>query len=133
MANIVTTPFLNQPTDLTPIPRLGTSMMLVGIDVYNAMLYTLLITIPGTRPFFPNYGVGVSTWIFAPLDLAQLSIYNYEIRQQIAQWIPQLNVTTLKIEYLSSQNGIQIDIVYTVAQSGLLSQGSFSNIILSVK
>lgn len=124
--------FLNQPTDLTPIPSLGRSILLSGLDVYNGMLYTLLITVPGTRPFFPNYGIGVPSWLFAPLDMHSRSSYGHIIRQQIAQWIPQITVTQVLLAYDTEQNAMQIDIGYVANVQGLAVRGGFSNVILQV-
>jgi len=133
MAQQQTISFLNQPTDLTPIPSLGRSVLLAGLDVYNGMLYTLLITIPGTRPFFPNYGIGVPSWLFAPLDMSSRASYTHIIRQQISMWIPQITPTQILLTYLPAQNAMQVDIAYTANVQGLIAQGGFSNIIVQMR
>lgn len=124
---------LNQPTDVTPIPSLGRAVLLAGLDVYNGMLYTLLITVPGTRPFFPDYGIGVPTWLFAPLDMSSRASYAHTIRQQVTKWIPQISITQLIIDYSPQQNGMVININYIATVQGLTVQGGFSNVIVQVR
>jgi len=123
---------LNQPTDLTPIPSLGRGILLAGLDVYNAMLYTLLITVPGTRPFFPSYGIGVSTWLFAPLNYHSFSNYEQNIISQVAQWIPQMTLSNININFNTDTQAMEIDISYVVNIQGLVLLGGFSNVFVKV-
>mgnify|MGYP000390848916 FL=1 len=126
------TSLLNQPTDLTPIPSLGRGILLAGLDVYNAMLYTLLITVPGTRPFFPSYGIGVSGWLFAPLNYHSFSNYEQTIISQVAQWIPQITLSNVIINFNTSTQAMEIDISYVVNIQGLVLYGNFSNVFVKV-
>lgn len=119
------TSLLNQPTDLTPIPSLGRGILLAGLDVYNAMLYTLLITVPGTRPFFPSYGVGVSEWLFAPLNYHSFSNYEQTIISQAAQWIPQITLSNVVINFNTNTQLMEIEITYVVNIQGIVQLNNF--------
>ena len=133
MAQIQSTQYLNQPSDLSPIPAIGAGTLLYGLDVYNGMLYTLLMTTQGTRPFFPEYGIGVPSWLFVPLDIHSRADYSHIIRTQIARWIPQITVKFVQLAYDPIINALTVDISYNITINGLVSGGRFSNIVLQAQ
>ncbi len=77
-------------------------------------LKMIILTEPGERIMFPNFGVGVRKFLFnqAPEDLGDL---NGRIRRQVRRFAPYVNILDLSIE--AQDNSMSIILKYEVPKT----------------
>lgn len=61
-------------------------------------LIHLLLTRKGSRYFMPNFGTRLYEYIFEPLDSPTFDQIETEIKESVETYIPNLTVTSVKIE-----------------------------------
>lgn len=63
----------------------------------RANLVHLLLTRKGSRYFLPDFGTRLYEFIFEPNDAVTYSSIEEDIRETVARYIPNLEITTIKI------------------------------------
>ena len=87
-----------------------------GWDVVLKQLFTVLVTVPGTRQWNPEFGCHLTDRIF-DIDINENDFSN-EIQNAISKWIPyvKINKVSVSIQKLEQRSGnsanINIDINY---------------------
>jgi phage baseplate assembly protein W len=61
-------------------------------------LIHLLLTRKGTRYYLPNFGTRLYEYIFEPLDGPTFSDLEAEIRESVAEFIPNITITNVSIK-----------------------------------
>ena len=80
----------------------------------------LVLTNPGERVLDPNYGVGMSTFLFEGFRVGVYDAISDKIRQQTARYMPAVRI--IKIDFNDSNpdsNTLGVRIIYSVPQIGL--------------
>jgi phage baseplate assembly protein W len=67
-------------------------------DEVRGNLIHLLLTRKGSRYYLPDFGTRLYEYIFEPLDGPTFSDIESEIRQSVAQYIPNLLITNVEIK-----------------------------------
>lgn len=114
-----------QITDVNPIPQDASNILLNGADCFNADIYALLYTIPGTRPGFPDYGIGVIQWLGATFDEAGVQYYQQIIRNELVKWIPNIVVNYVEVVFDYNTQVLNIVINYTITVNGITFPNKF--------
>ena len=93
-------------------------------DNIKQNLKMLVLTNPGERVMDPNFGVGVSRYLFEMIE--DNSIYadiDSRIREQVSLYLPYVNIQ--RVEFLSeirNRNKINLKITYSVPRISLNDQ-----------
>lgn len=97
--------FISNPTtgDVRPVAN--------EVSVKYALL-NLLRSHPGSKPFYPEYGVNVEKYLFELADPTTESMMNEEIARCIKQYEPRVDL--IAIESSMEDYGINIKIEYYV-------------------
>ena len=87
-----------------------------GWDVVLKQLFTVLVTVPGTRQWNPEFGCHLTDRLF-DIDINE-SDFSNEIRNALTKWIPYIKVNnvSVSINKMNERSGnyalINIDISY---------------------
>ena len=82
-------------------------------------LIHLLLTRKGSRYFLPDFGTRLMEFIFDPLDGPTFSAIEAEIRDTVAKYIPNLQITTITVTDAQQEESSQ-----TVTTAGnVINQG----------
>jgi len=71
-------------------------------EIRNNLIH-LLLTRKGTRYFLPNFGTRLYEYLFEPLDGPTFSEIEFEIRESVEEYIP--NITITKIDIKAASDG----------------------------
>jgi phage baseplate assembly protein W len=95
-------------------------------DVIKQNLKMLVLTNPGERIMIPNFGVGISKYIFENKTSSTYAGIESNIRSQVNIYMPFLNIQKVLISDLISnlandyyENALQISIYYIVPTAGI--------------
>jgi phage baseplate assembly protein W len=86
-------------------------------DEIKTDLIHLLLTRKGSRYFLPNFGTRLYEYIFEPLDGPTFNEIESEIKDAVSTYIPNLLVTSVKVEPIISPDG-QSDFTTTFPETG---------------
>jgi len=67
-------------------------------DEIRSSLLHLILTRKGTRYYLPNFGTRLYEYIFEPMDGPTFSDLETEIRESVAEYIPNITVTNISIK-----------------------------------
>jgi phage baseplate assembly protein W len=93
-------PFLTASGQIMPVQ---TDERLVKND-----LLQLLLTVPGERPFRPNFGSPVKQALFEPADALSTSNLRNGIARAVTLNEPRVTLTEIRVNILSDINKLQI-------------------------
>ena len=112
----------NLDLDININRAVGVSLPFNGTAVFNSTytvkeqlksnLINLVLTYPGERINEPNFGVGISKYIFES-NIEQEGLLN-EISIQSKMFLPQVEILDLKIGRVKDNNTIQVNVIYRV-------------------
>jgi phage baseplate assembly protein W len=95
-------------------------------DVIKQNLKMLVLTNPGERIMIPNFGVGISKYIFENKTPSTYASIEGNIRSQVSIYMPFVNIQKVLLSDLISnlandyyENALQISIYYTVPTAGI--------------
>jgi phage baseplate assembly protein W len=83
-----------------PIIKGNTGFFKQTFDTLSAVkskIYVLLKTMPGERPFNPDFGLGLYKYVFEPITTDTIQIISSEIQRKVAMYIPEVNINNLEI------------------------------------
>lgn len=84
-------------------------------------LIHLLLTRKGSRYFLPDFGTRLMEYIFEPLDGPTFSSIEAEIRDTVAKYIPNLQITNISVTDASQEESTQtVTTAGNVIDQGLL-------------
>lgn len=120
--------------------KTGNFMECKGWDVVLKHIFTVLVTIPGTRQWNPEFGCHLTDKLF-DIDINE-SDFSNEVKNAIAKWVPYVRVNNVsvsiqrreersgnsaKININISYNNEDRDVQFEIPQLNLL-QGSIHSI-----
>ena len=80
-------------------------------------IVNLLLTNKGERPFKPDYGSDIRSYLFEPLDYGTAAQIELGITSTIAQFEPRIEILNLKASPNYDSNGFDVEMVYQVIGS----------------
>ena len=76
----------------------------------------ILATAPGERPMRPEFGCGISEFVFAPADATTAGRIAAEVRRALERWEPRIDLVDVQVLFDAVETGtLYIDIRYQVA------------------
>ena len=78
---------------------------------------TLLLTDTGERPFQPNIGSGLRSFLFEPLDFATAALITSNIRETLMRHEPRIRILSIGAEPNFDENGIDVEMTYEIRGS----------------
>lgn len=77
-------------------------------DAYASNLLLLLVTQKGERYYASDYGTNLLKYIFEPNDNITASDVEEDIRNTVALYIPEVNITSVTFKWLEDDQGVPI-------------------------
>ena len=74
----------------------------------------ILGTAPGERVMRPDFGAGLKTLVFEPLNTTTAALAQYNVERALLQWEPRIDQIKVKVTAQSSPASLIIDIRYRV-------------------
>lgn len=115
MANPHFTPaFLGSGWAFPVAPASGrTAMVAYEEDVRQAILI-ILGTDPGERVMRPDFGAGLSAFVFEPMNQATLESLRRRVTESLIDWEPRIDVERVNVEARPADGQVLIDVTYRV-------------------
>jgi phage baseplate assembly protein W len=88
-------------------------------DAIKANLINYFLTNPGERPGNPNFGAGLRAFVFSQIEQKDLSYIKDDIQEKLTQFFPDVLVQELTVLPTNESNTIQINITYSVKDTGI--------------
>lgn len=96
----------------------GFTMLKTIEDMVKQNFRMLLLTIPGERVMDPNFGVGLKTYLFSMQYENVGAQIKEKIRQQVAEYLPAINVRDILITASDDGVAMFIEIHYAIPDIG---------------
>lgn len=103
----------------------------VSKDAYSSNLLLLLLTQKGERYYEPDYGTNLLKYIFEPNDQLTATDIEEEIRNSVALYIPQVQVSSVTFNWNTSEDGqeipetqLNVSIKFVYVEGSLTEQGN---------
>lgn len=80
------------------------------VAVFN--LKNILLTVPGERIMYPNFGVGVKEYLFEQNNDLIFQNLEVQFRNQVDIWCPYINIET--VNFNSVDNTLNIRVKYSI-------------------
>ncbi|WDO11325.1 GPW/gp25 family protein (plasmid) [Streptomyces murinus] len=75
----------------------GNAQLVSGITDIEQAIHLILATTPGERPMRPEFGCGIHSLIFAPVDATTAGIVEQEVRQALERWEPRAQIDSVTV------------------------------------
>jgi len=92
-------------------------------------LIHLLLTKKGDRLYNNDFGSGLYTFLFEPIDEKTVTDIKLELNTSIAKYIPNLTIDELIITANEDANHVKVNIDYTVVESSFAQSDSVEIIL----
>ena len=103
----------------------------VSKDSYSSNLLLLLLTQKGERYYESDYGTNLLKYIFEPNDQLTSTQVEEEIRNTVALYIPEVQITSVNFYWNENDEGqpipetqLNVNIQFVYAEGSLTEQGS---------
>jgi phage baseplate assembly protein W len=96
-------------------------------DAYSSNLLLLLLTEKGERYYEPDYGTNLLKYIFEPNDTLTSGQVEEEIRDTVALYIPQINISSVSFNEdpnKVSDSQLNVNIKFTYTEGSLTEEGN---------
>ena len=80
-------------------------------------IVNLLLTNKGERPFKPDYGSDIRSYLFEPLDYGTAAQIELSIKNTIAKFEPRIAVRTMETYPNYDNNSFDVDMTYEIVGS----------------
>jgi phage baseplate assembly protein W len=74
----------------------------------------ILGTAPGERVMRPDFGAGLRTILFEPMNTTTAALAQYNVQKALTQWEPRIDQVTVKLTAQPATGSLSIDIRYRV-------------------
>jgi len=74
----------------------------------------ILGTAPGERVMRPDFGAGLKTLIFEPMNTTTAALAQYNVQTALVQWEPRIDQITVTVTPQPADGSLSIDIRYRV-------------------
>lgn len=117
------------PNDQRPRVAIGFNLPMNGGGVFTPNYQTkdaiknnlinYFLTNPGERPGNPSFGAGLRAYIFSQIDQQDLSFIREDVQDKLNTFFPSVIVKELTVLPTNEENTIQINITYSVKDTGI--------------
>ncbi len=117
------------PNDLRPSVAIGFNLPMNEGGVFTPNYQTkeaiknnlinYFLTNPGERPGNPTFGAGLRAFIFTQIDSQDLSYIKDDIQEKILTFFPDIIIQEITVLPTERSNQIQINITYSVKDTGI--------------
>jgi len=117
------------PNDQRPRVAIGFNLPMNGGGVFTPNYQTkdaiknnlinYFLTNPGERPGNPSFGAGLRAFIFTQIDLQDLNFIREDVQDKLNTFFPSVIVKELTVLPTNEENTIQINITYSVKDTGI--------------
>ena len=80
-------------------------------------IVNLLLTNKGERPFNPDYGSNIRSYLFEPLDYATAGQVSASIEGTLAEFEPRIDVISIEAYPNFNDNGFNVELEYAIVGS----------------
>lgn len=112
---------LSPKLPLTKDPRDGYTLNKTYEEVTIQNLKMLVLTSPGERIMYPDFGVGLRNFLFENVDERTYSRIRERIREQVSQYLPFISIQEINISEIDEgpaernlTNSISVDIKFYI-------------------
>ena len=92
----------------------GFTMIKTIRQMVKQNLKMLILTIPGERIMEPNFGVGLSTYLFSNYNEGVNSSIKSKILQQVQIYLPAIRIVNVTFENFIETNSLKVIIRYSI-------------------
>ena len=76
-----------------------------------------MLTNKGERPFNPDYGSNIRSYLFEPLDYATAGQVSSSIQNTLTEFEPRITVISIDTSPNYDQNGFEVELTYEIVGS----------------
>jgi len=98
-------------------PVTGDLVVSKDASAIKQAIVNLLLTNKGERPFNPDYGSNIRSYLFEPLDYGTAAQIELSITSTIAKFEPRINVRSIDIYPNYDNNSFDVDMTYEIVGS----------------
>ena len=100
------------------------------LQVANQNLKMVILTAPGERVMFPEFGVGARRYLFEQSTSETIGLLQQEIKRQVSKYLPYIKINVLSVEHpqdpftsqpTEDRTSLMISINYSVPAAGVTS------------
>ena len=117
------------PNDLRPSVAIGFNLPMNEGGVFTPNYQTkeaiknnlinYFLTNPGERPGNPTFGAGLRNFVFTQIDTQDLNYIKDDVQTKLTTFFPDVLVQKLTVLRTETENEIQINITYSVKDTGI--------------
>lgn len=104
----------NPVTDAVSVKR--------DIEAVKQSIVNILSTNRGERPFIPDFGANIRSYLFENFDGVTASLVKEQVRVALANYEPRVRILDLTVEGLPDRNamriGLEFEILSPIAETG---------------
>ena len=100
--------FLTPKLPLTRNKTTGYKLIDDYVVLVKQNFKNLLLTVPGERIMFPNFGVGIKEYLFDQSSSVNFDEVERKIRNQVNTWAPYIKLENIQFDFLENQMNITI-------------------------
>ena len=93
-------------------PVTGDVIAVTGTEAVSRSIKTLLSTIAGEVPFFPDFGSKVNRLLFEPIDNMTTALLQSEIRATLEAFEPRIKIIALRVVPTPDENRYELTLTY---------------------
>ena len=98
-------------------PVTGDLVVSKDASAIKQAIVNLLLTNKGERPFNPDYGSNIRSYLFEPLDYGTAAQIELSITSTLAKFDPRINVRSIDIYPNYDNNSFDVDMPYEIVGS----------------
>ena len=98
-------------------PVTGDLVVSKDASAIKQAIVNLLLTNKGERPFNPDYGSNIRSYLFEPLDYGTAAQIKLSIKNTIAKFEPRIAVRTMETYPNYDNNSFDVDMTYVIVGS----------------
>jgi phage baseplate assembly protein W len=88
-------------------------------DIHQA-IQIILGTNPGERVMRPDFGAGLNTFVFEPVNTTTIALVRDRVRGALIDWEPRIDVLEVLVTVGEERNRFDIDVRYRVRATNAL-------------
>ena len=98
-------------------PVTGDLVVSKDASAIKQAIVNLLLTNKGERPFNPDYGSNIRSYLFEPLDYATAGQVSSSIQNTLTEFEPRITVISIDTSPNYDQNGFEVELTYEIVGS----------------
>ncbi len=114
--------FLGVGWAFPPLPEPdGTQAMVAYEEDIRQAIRIILGTNPGERIMRPDFGAGLNTFVFEPVNTTTMALVKTRVQEALVDWEPRIDVEEVKVTTdPAERNKLLIEVIYRVRATNTL-------------